>query len=132
MIRENVRPGIRTLRRHRMALTAEFTVGPSKHIDRRGPGLIASMSRSAILTGRRGLERPGEGRRSRSTERAARASDQYRQLCDLVEDGVLNAAEFRSAVGRLTIGFAHGRHGRGSWTSLGSATEEDGHERRAH
>ncbi len=107
-------------------------MAPSKHIDRRGPGLIESMSRSAILTGRRELERPGEGRRTRSTERATRASDRYGQLCDLVEDGVLNAAEFRAAVGRLTIGFAHGRQTRGSWASMGTSTEEDEPEGRAH
>lgn len=107
-------------------------MAPTRDIDRRGPGLIASMSRSAILTGRRGLELRGEGRRTPSTERAARASDRYRQLCDLVEDGVLNPAEFRAAVGRLTIGFAHGRHGRSPWASMGSPTEEDGHEGRAH
>ena len=98
-------------------------------IDRRGPGLIASMSRSAVIASGPGAARTISMRRTHtSPDRAAEASDRYQQLCDLLEDGILAAPEFEAAVARLTSGFAGASLLGGSWG--GTPPESPGHEGR--
>jgi hypothetical protein len=73
-------------------------------VNRQGPGLLDVMTRSAVVTGTRAFEHSIGDRRRGVGPRpfAARASDQYGQLCDLMEAGILTRREFGIALDRLT------------------------------
>ena len=87
-------------------------------IDRRGPGLIENMSRSAVIASRPGALRAISPEGVRWAGRAEEASDRYRQLCDLLEGGILTPTEFEAAVGRLTSGFSTAQSTRVPWSGV--------------
>ena len=104
-----------------------------ERIDRRGPGLIASMTRSAVLASRPGGPRMRSLRTRRlSTDRAAEASERYQQLCDLLEDGILTAPEFEAGVGRLTSALTGARHLRLPWGRIPPGSLGDEGSGRSH
>lgn len=106
---------------------------PKHRIDRRGPGLIENMSRSAVIaSGPGALGTISPGRSRQRADRAEEASDRYRQLCDLLEHGILAPTEFEAAVRRLTSGFSSARDARVPWSGIRSPGVGDDGSGRSH